>query len=491
MGSCTHVWNYEQATAFLFPELARTMREVELKFSTAESGAGAFRTPLPLKHASGSVKTAADGQMGVIMKLYREWQLSGDNDLLRELWPHAKRALAFAWEEGSWDADQNGVMEGVQHNTYDVEFYGPNPMMGAWYLGALRAAEEMALAMADSDFALRCRELFERGRAWIDENLFNGEYYIQQIRPLPEGAVPREELSIGMGATSGQMPDYQVGEGCLIDQLVGQYMAHIVGLGYLLAPENVRTTLQSLYKYNFKRELYDHWNNMRTFALNDESAMLICSWPKGGRPKIPFPYFSEVMTGFEYQAAVHLIYEGFVEQGLAVIRGIRARYDGKRRNPWDEAECGHHYARAMASWSAILGLSGYQYSAVTQELSFAPRINPQEFQTFWSTGKAWGSFRQSHAGNLQVEHPDVIGEVELSVKHGEITLKTFTLGLPLSEANGWIIKEATPTKVIVQIGEEELSAEMALSDGKVVLTFESPCALNAGKTLRWKSPYMG
>jgi hypothetical protein len=359
-------------------------------------------------------------------------------------------------------------MEGVQHNTYDVEFYGPNPMIGAWYLGALRAAEEMALAMNDADFAHHCRELFERGRAWIDKNLFNGEYYIQQIRPLPEGVAPREELTIGMGAASGQMPDYQVGEGCLVDQLVGQYMAHIMGLGYLLSPENVRTTVQSLYKYNFKQELYDHWNNMRTFALNDESAMLICSWPKGGRPNIPFPYFSEVMTGFEYQAAVHLIYEGFIEQGLSVIRGIRARYDGKRRNPWDEAECGHHYARAMASWGAVLGLSGYRYSAVTQELSFAPRINPQAFQTFWSTGKAWGGFRQNQMGNLQ--------EAELSVKHGEITLKTFSLG--------WIIEGMTPTKAIVQVGEKALSAQVALSDGKVMLTFESPCQLKVGETLR-------
>jgi len=195
--------------------------------------------------------------------------------------------------------------------------------------------------------------------------------------------------------------------------------------------------------------------------------MLICSWPKGGRPKIPFPYFSEVMTGFEYQAAVHLIYEGFVEQGLSVMRGIRARYDGKRRNPWDEAECGHHYARAMASWGAVLGLSGYHYSGLKQELGFEPRINPQEFHTFWSTGKAWGSFRQSQIGNSQ--------EAELSVKHGDITLKTLSLG--------WIIEEIKPTKVTVKVGEQDLSVETALSDGKVMLTFERPCALKAGETL--------
>jgi len=236
-GSCTHVWNYEQATAFLFPSLARTMRKVKFKESTTENGAMAFRTALPLRKIEGSLwtaesclssfGTAADGQMGCIMKLYREWQLSGDDKFLRELWPKAKKALAFAWEQNSWDADQDGVMEGKQHNTYDVEFYGPNPMMEAWYLGALRAAEEMALHLDDTEFAARCRKLFEHGSKWTDENLFNGEYYEQKINP--------------------QHPDYQFGSGCLVDQLVGQYMSHVLGLGHLLNPENVRTTLKSVY----------------------------------------------------------------------------------------------------------------------------------------------------------------------------------------------------------------------------------------------------
>ena len=119
--------------------------------------------------------------MGCLMKLYRDWQLSGDDTMLRALWPKARRALEFCWIDGGWDADQDGVMEGCQHNTMDVEYYGPNPQMGAWYLGALRVAEEMAGHLGEQAFAQRCRELFERGSQWLDAHLFNGEYYYQRV----------------------------------------------------------------------------------------------------------------------------------------------------------------------------------------------------------------------------------------------------------------------------------------------------------------------
>ena len=175
-------------------------------------------------------KAAADGQMGCLMKLYRDWQLSGDTEWLRGLWPNAKRALEFAWIKGGWDANQDGVAEGVQHNTYDVEFYGPNPLCGVWYLGALRAGEEMARAVGDTEAAAQYRRLFESGSKWIDANLFNGEYYIQKIEGRPKEEVFPGTL-VGMGAANPDKPDYQMGEACLVDQLLGQYMAHVAGLG--------------------------------------------------------------------------------------------------------------------------------------------------------------------------------------------------------------------------------------------------------------------
>ncbi|MBV9848188.1 MAG: hypothetical protein JO250_00735 [Armatimonadetes bacterium] len=387
-GSCTHVWNYEQATAFLFGDLSRAMREVEFAHATDAQGKMSFRVGLPLGRAGDGV-AAADGQMGCLMKLYRDWRLSGDEAMLRVLWPHAKRALEFCWIAGGWDADKDGVMEGCQHNTMDVEYYGPNPQMGVWYLGALRAAEEMAKSLGEDDFAATCHDLFGRGRQWIDAHLFNGDYYEHQIVPPNDADAIAPGLRLGAGATNLADPELQLGGGCLVDQLVGQYMAHVCGLGHLLDPGHVQTTLQSILRYNFQPDLYAHFNHLRTFALGHESALLMATYPKGRRPRRPFPYYNEVMTGFEYTAAVGMLQEGQTEEGLKIIAAIRARYDGRRRSPFDEAECGHHYARAMASWAAVLALTGFQYDAVAQSLTFAP-YRPGKFEAFFSTGSGWG-----------------------------------------------------------------------------------------------------
>jgi len=391
-GSCTHVWNYEQATAFLFGDLAMSMREVEFLFATDAAGHMNFRVELPLsENKTKRSFAAADGQMGCIMKMYRDWQLSGDTERLRSMWPAVKRSLEFCWVEGGWDADKDGVMEGCQHNTMDVEYYGPNPQMQGWYLGALRAAEEMALALGDSDFANLCRDLFTRGSKWMDEHLFNGDYY-EHIIQVPDKI--HENLTSNMGAKDLKDPILQLGAGCLIDQLVGQYMAHITGLGYLHNPEYVRKTLQSVMQYNFKQDFHNHFNAMRSYVLNDESALLMASYPKGRRPEEPFPYFTEVMTGFEHTAAAHMLYEGQTEPAMQVITAIRERYDGFKRNPFDEAECGHHYARAMASWAEVLAVTGFRYSAVTQELFLAARAG----SFFWSNGYAWGSYELAEQG---------------------------------------------------------------------------------------------
>ena len=306
-GSCTHVWNYEQATAFLFGDLARSMREIEFLHATDERGLMSFRVFLPIARAKEHGIAAADGQMGCLLKLYRDWQHCGDRAFLESLWPQAKKALEFCWIPGGWDADQDGVMEGCQHNTLDVEYYGPNPLMGTWYLGALRAAEEMATYLGDTDFASTCHRLFRLGAKWMDRNLFNGDYYEQQVRPPAPGQLIADGLRTSMGAQDLRDPDFQVGPGCLVDQLVGQFIAHVCGLGYLLDRKHVRRALESIDKFNGQKDLYQHFNHMRSFALNDERAMLMCVYPHGERPRTPVPYYNEVMTGFEYAAAVHML----------------------------------------------------------------------------------------------------------------------------------------------------------------------------------------
>ena len=396
-GNCTHVWNYETSTAFLFPSFARSLRRSAFGYSMDDAGAIHFRQMLPDGKARSGF-AAADGQMGQIMHTWLDWKISGDDALLRATWPLAKKALEFAWVPGGWDGNRDGVMEGVQHNTYDVEFYGPNPMCGIYYLGALRAGEEMARAVGDSPSAETYRRLFERGSRWIDANLFNGEYYIQQIRGFRNDEIAKN-LRSDMGSEDTLNPEYQVGAGCLVDQLVGQYLADVCGLGALVSPDKIQAALRSIYHYNYKRNLAEHDNVQRTFALNDEASLVICDYGRATRPRIPFPYFAETMTGFEYTAAVLMMNWGMVEEGLECVRNIRDRYDGEKRNPWDEAECGHHYARAMSAWSAVLALSGFSYDGASASVVAAPLVAKDNFNSFWSTGTGWGTYSlRSHAG---------------------------------------------------------------------------------------------
>jgi uncharacterized protein (DUF608 family) len=418
-----------------------------------------FRQVLPAGIESAGF-TAADGQMGCIMKLHREWQLGGDTDWLRKIWPRAKKVLEFAWIRNGWDGDKDGVMEGVQHSTYDVEFYGPNPQCGVWYLGALRAAEEMARAVGDEGSAAEYRRLFEGGRNWIDANLFNGEYYIQQVRPTTVEQIA-EGLLLGRGTPRHrpENPFHQVADGCLVDQLVGQYFAHVTGLGYLLDEGNIRTALKSLFRYNFRKSMKEHESVHRVFALNDDAALLICTYPKGERPELPFWFFMEVMTGFEYQAAVHMIYEGLLKEGLAVVEAIRARYDGARRSPWNEAECGHHYARAMASWGLLPALAGFQYSAVSGTMAFRPRVNAHDFRTFWSTAKAWGRFSQKGSG----------GSFRASVEVIEGTLACETLRLAAGAR--------------ARLDGEEVSVSASEFEGGVALKLGERIEIAAGQKL--------
>jgi non-lysosomal glucosylceramidase len=408
-GSCTHVWNYEAATGFLFGELAKTRRMIEFGFATRNDGLMSFRVNLPLNRIPNYSKAAADGQMGTIMKFYRDWQLSGNDDFFKPLYPNVKKALSYAWIEGGWDGNQDGVMEGVQHNTMDVEYYGPNPQMSIWYLGALRAMEEMAIHMKDEEMALKCGRLFREGSQWVDANLFNGEYYYHQIIIPDKKSIPEEHL-IGMGADDYGNPDYQLGEGCLVDQLVGQYVAHICDLGYLLDKEKVGQAHKGIMKYNYRANLSDHFNCFRSYALGNEAALLMASYP-GIRPNNPFPYFTEVMTGFEYTAAVGMLYEGQTDEGLLCFQNIRDRYDGRKRSPFNEAECGHHYGRAMASWSAVLALTGFHYSGLEKKITF----DNISGEYFWSNGYAYGTVKMEEEGKgKQVRLKVLNGTLELS-----------------------------------------------------------------------------
>ncbi len=395
-GTCTHVWNYESTIPFLFGDLSTKFREVEFMHATNDNGGQSFRVNLPVNKAKGFGGRAADGQMGTLIKVYRDWQLSGDDEKLKEMWPNIKKSMSFAWT-GVWDKNKDGVMEGSQHNTMDINYLGPNPQMAAWYLGALKATEKMATYLKDKAFAKECNELYVNGRAWIDSNIFNGEFYEQHI---PEGASKVAQL----------------GKGCLVDQLVGQYLAHTTGLGYVLDKNNVQTTLKSIMKYNYIDDFNEHFNTFRSFAIADEAGLVMASYPKEGTLlDFPFPYYTELMTGFEYSTAAHMIYEGQVENGLQIFKDIRDRYDGYKRNPFNEGEYGHRYARAMAAWAGMLAYTGFQYSAVDKTMNF----NAKDGSYFWSNGYQYGTINIESTGNNKT--------VTLAPENGDVTLKSFIL----------------------------------------------------------------
>jgi non-lysosomal glucosylceramidase len=375
-GTCTHVWNYAQAAAFLFPALERDARRTEFTRETRPDGRMNFRANSVFGNAAWDFHPAVDGQLGAIVRLHREWRFSGDDELLRDCWPGVERALEFAFTE--WDGDGDGVLDSKQHNTYDIEFFGPNSLANSMFLAALHAGAALADHLGHAETAARWRAAAASARQRVDELLFNGEYYDQRLDDVDARR-------------------YQYGSGCLSDQVFGQLLAHIAGLGYVLPAEHVRSAVAAVHRHNFRRDLSAHHSVQRTYALGGEAGLVLCSWPRGGRPRIPFVYCDEVWTGVEYQVASHLVYEGLVDEGLELVRAVRARHDGHRRNPWNEAECGNHYARSLAAWGVLVALTGADYHAPTGSLSFTPRLGGALRAPF-TTGTGWGVLRLSGTG---------------------------------------------------------------------------------------------
>jgi uncharacterized protein (DUF608 family) len=428
-GSCTHVWNYAQALPFLFPALERSMRDADYEHNLRDDGGMPFRLQLPIGVGQWDFRPCADGQFGGVMKSYRDWKICGDNEWLRKLWPDIKASLEFAWSPHNidqWDPNKTGVLWGRQHHTLDMELFGPNSWLTGMYLGALKAGAEMARAMGDDASAAEYEEIFARGKAWTDEHLFNGEYYYQRIdlndRAIIEAYSNDQVIAGGSTmnaywtAEHGEIK-YQIGEGSSIDQVLGQWHASLYGLGEIFDPEQVRQANAAIYKYNFIPVMREAYNPDRIYCLNDEGGLVICAWPKGAKqPVIPAPYSQETMNGFEYSAAIHMIMTGMEEEGMRCVKAVRQRYDGERRNPWNEFECGSNYARSMASYALLNVYSGFEFDMTQGMIGFNPlRAEDGFFRCFWSLDSGWGEF---------VLTPDT---AELVVHYGTLELSKLRL----------------------------------------------------------------
>jgi uncharacterized protein (DUF608 family) len=421
-GSCTHVWNYAQSIPHLFPALERTLRETEFNVDQNKEGHQTFRAILPISEPDHGFYAASDGQLGGIMKIYREWRISGNTEWMKGLYPKVKNSLDYCIE--TWDPKHHGYLEEPHHNTYDIEFWGPDGMCTSFYLGALTSFVEMSRALNEPSETYI--NLLTAGKKYMESELFNGEYFIQKIKWTGLKAVdPVEASRKSMGGSYSaealailqkEGPKYQYGTGCLSDGILGMWMASVCGLGEAVDNAKVKSHLVSVYKYNFKPDLTDHVNPQRpTYACGREGGLLLCTWPKGGELSLPFVYSNEVWTGIEYQVASHLMLKGEVEKGLEIVRKCRERYQGDVRNPFNEYECGHWYARAMSSYGLLQGLTGIRYDAVDLTLYIDSKIG--DFTGFISSETGFGNiglkagkpFIRLVYGNLNIKKVVVSG----------------------------------------------------------------------------------
>jgi non-lysosomal glucosylceramidase len=430
------------------------MRRIDFKHQQREDGGVNNRTDVPSPPRPTGEQPFADGHASCILKAYREALNHPDDSFFQEYWPHIKRAVEYliARDEKASGGQPGGILQDDQWNTYDEALHGVTTFISGYYLAALRAGEAWARRLGDAAAADRFRGIFEKGRNKLVELCWNGEYFQQHL------------------------PDYlnrqgEVGPGCMADQLIGQWWAHQLGLGYLLPKEMVQSALRSIFKYNFKSDLTGWKHAPRAFAGAKDKGLIICTWPKGGRPAQVMLYSDEVWTGIEYQVAAHMIYEGLIAEGFAIVKAARDRYDGLPRppiprNPWNEIECGGHYARAMSSWSLLLALSGYEYDGPGRILRFAPRHSPEDFRCFFCGPEGWGSFAQKAETRTQ--------KAEITVRYGTLRLRTLVIAL---------IANFKPAKAAVTAAGKTVPATFGVSEGLAEVKLAMETAVQEGETV--------
>jgi uncharacterized protein (DUF608 family) len=452
-GTCTHVWHYEQAMGRLFPELDILLRD-KVDFNPQvgfdeRTGIIAFRGDV------GRGMPAADGQAGTILRAYRDYLVSPDAAFLKRNWPQIK--LATQWLM-TLDSDNDGILDKPQANTLDGTWYGKIPWITSLGLAAVEAGEQMALVIGDTAFAETCRTFVETGKANFVNMFWNGEYFEQIHDPA-------------------QLEHVGSYNGCEIDQVFGQGWAFQVGLERVLPEEKTKEALQAIWKYNFTPDVGPFRKERpagRWYAMPGEAGTLMCSWPRGDKLRVSKGfdfYFNECMNGFEHQVASHMIWEGapgseLVQQGLAIERAVHDRYDGSRRNPWNEVECGDHYARSMASYGVFLAVCGFTYNGPEGHIGFAPRLTPENFQAAFTAAEGWGSFSQKQGDGKMT--------ATLSLRYGQLRLASLGLTPPAG---------ITPAHVKSSLQNQAVDAILDSSPGRAKIVFKEPLTLKAGQTM--------
>ncbi|NNM86413.1 MAG: hypothetical protein HKL96_11735 [Phycisphaerales bacterium] len=446
-GTCTHVWEYNQVTSRVFPEIEQRLRQmVEFNPAIGFEPDGGVAMRGEFDHT-----VPADGQCGIILRTYQSHKMFATTDFLRANYDNIKKAIEYLIRTN--DPHERGVLTGAQHNTLDAAWFGEISWITSLYLAALHAGAAMADEMHDSTAASRYRTIAARGRAYVDANLFNGEYYFQK-------ADPKHAHHVG---------SY---DGCEIDQMLGQSWAYLAGLGQILDPAQVAKAIDSLWRYSFTTNVGKYrkaYPPGRWFAASNDAGLIMCTWPQGGyniKSNWSASYFNECMSGFEHAAASLMIAHGRVDKGLAVIRAIHDRYNGSHRNPFDEIECSGFYSRAMASFGVYDAICGWKYHGPNAHLEFNPMLAPENFKAAFLAAGAWGTYRQRISASGMT--------ATLQVASGSLRLKSVAINGP---------PHLNTSKLRVNLAGRPAAAAVAYNGTAYIVTFQQDLLIAEDKTL--------
>ncbi|MCM2369593.1 GH116 family glycosyl-hydrolase [Aporhodopirellula aestuarii] len=449
-GNCTHVWHYAQAHARLLPELGRKMREQDYSMQLP-SGL------TPYRHTNQS--SAADGHFGTILNTYREHLCATDESWLKSQWPKVKKAID--WGINHYNPKRDGFLQTVQHNTLDGDMTGCSSWIGSLYLSSLEAGARMADTMGEPDAAAEYRRIRESGKKLQNDRLWNGEYYIQEVGEK-------------------RIQDYL--DGCHIDQILGEWWADQVGIDRNFPTDRSHQAMQALLKHNFFADFHGQSLKPRQYCEVDDGGMKMITWPNNPQPIPGMKYGDEVMTGFEYSAAVSLIQNGMLHEGLMLLKVISDRYNGRLRtegvsdfangawgysgNPYGDDECGKFYGRSLSVWSALIALQGFQYDGPAGIIGFRPRLNPEDHASFFTVAEGYGLYTQVQEANQL--------KATLDLREGQ---------LRLSEVSMAATKSKLPQSVRVTSGGNSVTPRVEVNGSTLTLEFESAITLTAGQQL--------
>lgn len=416
-GTCTHVLHYEQAMGRIFPDVSRDLRRItDYNIAFKPNGVIGYRAEFGYGHHYGTGH-AIDGHAGTVLRTYREHTTAPNNDFLKVIWPRVKKSIQVMIEQDKAKTGKaDGILEGQQYNTLDRTWYGKISWISVLYSAAVRAGEEMALDMGDKDFAKVCKEVADLAYRNIPIELFNGEYFQQIIDP--------ENL---------YAPN--TNKGSHLDQLLGESTARQLNLPNIVPPKLSRKALESIFNYNFVRDFGAYLDTAtvkpsRFYSERGEAGTIMCSFPKGGAEiapgnvrnsweKLSVGYFTEFWTGQEHHTASHMIAEGMVTEGLALVKAVHDRYTPEKRNPFNEIEYGNHYSRAMSGYAPFVSMTGFQYHGPKGIIGFSPKINADNFKSAFIAGESWGSFTQKRQNGVQKNR--------IEVKYGTLKLNELVL----------------------------------------------------------------